>query len=128
MTSPASISTQSPLRLPSTRMPFTPAFSRLSIALSAIEVTWRFERPLVTTMVSAIEVLPARSMVTVSSAFMSSRLREDVAEGLLGVGALGDGIGRNAAGAGPRGCCGRQGFLSFQLALRPGIAGAHALR
>ena len=40
---------------------------------SAIAPTWRWERPDVTIMVSAIEVLPARSISTVSSAFMSSR-------------------------------------------------------
>ena len=40
---------------------------------SAIAPTWRWERPEVMIMVSAIEVLPARSISTVSSAFMSSR-------------------------------------------------------
>src|SRR5579863_5897513 len=34
--------------------------------------TWRLDLPEVTTMASAIELLPARSMVTVSSAFRSS--------------------------------------------------------
>ena len=46
---------------------------------SAIAPTWRFDRPEVTTMLSAMVVLPRRSMVMVSSAFMSSRLREDQA-------------------------------------------------
>jgi hypothetical protein len=38
-----------------------------------MEPTWRLERPEATTMVSAIAVFPVRSMVTISSAFMSSR-------------------------------------------------------
>ena len=40
---------------------------------SAMAPTWRWERPDVTNMVSAIEVLPTRSISTVFSAFMSSR-------------------------------------------------------
>ena len=46
---------------------------RSSSTRSAIAPTWRWERPEATIMVSAIEVLPARSISTVSSAFMSSR-------------------------------------------------------
>ena len=46
---------------------------------SAIAPTCRWERPDVTIMVSAIEVLPVRSISTVFSAFMSSRLARAVA-------------------------------------------------
>jgi hypothetical protein len=43
------------------------------ISRSAIEPTCLFERPDVMIMVSAMDVLPTRSISTVSSAFMSSR-------------------------------------------------------
>ena len=50
---------------------------------SAIAPTWRLERPDVTIMVSAIEVLPTRSISTVFSAFMSSRHARATASEIL---------------------------------------------
>ncbi len=72
-TSPASISTQSQAGMPSTRALPKPRFFISWMILSAIDPTCRCERPDVMIIVSASEVLPARSIAIVSSAFMSSR-------------------------------------------------------
>ena len=51
-----------------------PASFRSFISRSAIAATWRATRPVATIIVSAMGLLPRRSISTISSAFMSSRL------------------------------------------------------
>src|SRR3954449_2841143 len=59
--------------MPSTWMLLMPVSLRPFVTFSAIAPTCRLARPEVTTMKSEKADLPRRSMVTVSSAFMSSR-------------------------------------------------------
>src|ERR1700733_10842087 len=73
ITSPESISTQSQLDRPSTWGLVMPPSLRPLATFSAIAPTCRLTRPVVTTMSSEYADLPRRSMVTVSSAFISSR-------------------------------------------------------
>ncbi len=68
MTSPASISTQSAVGMPSTRGLRPVSALIFSTSLAAIELTCRLERPDATTIWSAIEDLPASGIDTVSTA------------------------------------------------------------
>src|ERR1700690_841363 len=70
-------------------MPVTPARFRSLTRLSAIAATWTFDRPEVTTIKSPIEDLPVISMVTLSSAFMSSRRARTMRNVSLALGRLG---------------------------------------
>src|SRR6185437_3521523 len=98
-------------------------FFRSFTISSATAPTWRWERPVATTMRSAIELLAVRSMVTMSSAFMSSRRARTI---LCNVSV---GIGRETK-AGERGAaresaCVDRGIYPFCLSHSPpALAGA----